>query len=322
MAGKERRSKEHTIESESVILMALLESEYEDLERNLGSKLTSQSKPRPKLLLLMSIGMSEMLLLCTSLQLRAYYFFETSTSESRKRGILQAYATSINLISRIHNEDKGTKFIEFCPSHFPHSLVMAAIIIMKTIGSSYGRFIDVEKGKRAFNSVLFMLRRYSVEDNDLKGRLGKILTQLWNVHQSLPARREQEPSLRVKTRLSASVLHDSLWMWREQFGGQPKTPPLALDTQSPLVPQLLGSAPEIQTSQPQQIDNNYPIAFGQSQQNSYPAPGSFGMFDGSTNPDLDWIWEVGFPSLIPVDIDYDALSTSTTTGGFPNPEIS
>jgi hypothetical protein len=43
MAGKERRSKEHTIESESVILMALLESEYEDLERNLGSKLTSQS---------------------------------------------------------------------------------------------------------------------------------------------------------------------------------------------------------------------------------------------------------------------------------------
>lgn len=279
-------------------------------------------RPSPSCFLLKYIGLSEVLLLCTSLQLRAYYFFEMSASESRKRGILQAYATSISLISRIHNEDKRAKFVEFCPSHFPQSLVMAAIIIMKTIGSSYSRFVDVEKGKRAFNSVLFMLRRYSVEDNDLKGRLSKILTQLWNVHQSLPAKREQEPSLRVKTRLSASVLHDSLWMWREQFGGQSKTPPLPADTNSPLEPQLIGPVLDLQSSQPQHIDSNYPFAFDQSQENLYPAPGSFGTFDGSTNPDFDWIWEIGFPSLIPVDIDNDALSSSTTTGGFPNPDTS
>jgi hypothetical protein len=37
---------------------------------------------------------------------------------------------------------------------------------------------------------------------------------------SRTVRREQEPSLRVKSRFGASVLHDGLWAWREEFGGQ------------------------------------------------------------------------------------------------------
>jgi hypothetical protein len=63
-----------------------------------------------------------------------------------------------------------------------------------------------------------VLSRYLI--NTVRGRGGKILAQLWTVYNSRTVRREQEPSLRIKSRFGASVLHDGLWAWREEFGGQ------------------------------------------------------------------------------------------------------
>lgn len=100
------------------------------------------------------------------------------------------------------------------------SVGLAAIKLLKILNSSLSQYVDFDAGKRLFNSAMYLIRRSSVEDNDLAGRSSKILTQLWVVHNSLTARREQEPRLRINTRLSASLLHDSLWLWREEFGGQ------------------------------------------------------------------------------------------------------
>lgn len=157
------------------------------------------------------------------LQLRIYYFFMPLAVDIRKQGLLKAYTTALTLISRVSDADVKWDFIKYAPNGIVHVLTVAAILLMKIISSSYSRYVDVESGKSAFNSVLSMHRRASVEDNDLRGRAGKILAQLWSVHQSLAVRREQEPTLNIKTRLGASVLHDSLWMWREEFGGQRAT---------------------------------------------------------------------------------------------------
>jgi hypothetical protein len=143
--------------------------------------------------------------------------------EIRKQGLLKAYTTALTLISRVSDADAKWDFIKYAPNGIVHALTVAAILLMKIISSSYSRYVDVESGKSAFNSVLSMHRRASVEDNDLRGRAGKILAQLWSVHHSLAVRREQEPTLNIKTRLGASVLHDSLWTWREEFGGQRAT---------------------------------------------------------------------------------------------------
>jgi transcriptional regulatory protein LEU3 len=159
-----------------------------------------------------------------SMQLSTYYFFESSASEARKQGLLRAYSTALNFISKLSDEDAKSDFIKYAPSVFCLILNTAGMLIMKIIYSSYARYVDIESGKRSFNVVLGLLRRATLEDNDLRGRGGKIMAQLWTVHHSRTVRCEQEPNLTVKSRGGISVLHDGLWSWREEFGGQ-KGPP-------------------------------------------------------------------------------------------------
>lgn len=107
---------------------------------------------------------------------------------------------------------------------------MAALFILKLQDSNYAELLDVESGKRAFNAALFLLRQASLEDSDLPGRTSNILAQLWS-RQGHSKQSGEEPRLRLRTRLSASLLHDQLWSWRESFGGQVSashTPPAGM----------------------------------------------------------------------------------------------
>ena len=144
----------------------------------------------------------------------------TSNSDVRKQGLLKAYAISLTLISKAVEADDKWNFMQYAHGGYAQGLTIAGLLLMKILNSSYSLYIDIEKGKKAFSSVLTLLRKASVEDNDLRGRVSKILAQLWGVHRSSSLRREQEPSLRIKSRWGASLLHDSLWIWREEFGGQ------------------------------------------------------------------------------------------------------
>ena len=154
------------------------------------------------------------------LQLRTYYLFMTSNSDVRKQGLLKAYAISLILISKAVEADAKWNFMQYAHGGYAQGLTVAGLLLMKILNSSYSSYLDIEQGKKAFSDVLVMLRKASVEDNDLRGRVSKILAQLWSVHRSSSLRREQEPSLRIKSRCGASLLHDSLWIWREEFGGQ------------------------------------------------------------------------------------------------------
>ena len=205
--------------------MRLLECNFEDLEAHVDSDSegmlifpvrangadTSSAAHR------IALAMASMLF-------RTYYFFESSASETRKQGLLRAYTAALNFISKLAEEDAKNDFIKYVPNVFCQILNTAAMLVMKIINSSYSRYVDTERGKRSFNIVLGLLRRAVLEDNDIRGRGGKILAQLWTVHHSRAVRRVQEPNLKVKSRLGASVLHDELWTWREEFGGQERSP--------------------------------------------------------------------------------------------------
>jgi hypothetical protein len=207
-------------------LMKLLECDFEDLERQIGDKAGCKHpcplnvNPAEK-----CVDIHHIALNMACLQLRVYYFFESTVSETRKQGLLRAYTTALNLISKVADADTKGDFIRYAPNVFCLTLNTSGMLIMKIINSSYSKYVDIEGGKLAFNKVLALLRRASLEDNDVRGRGGKILAQLWTVHHSRTVRREQEPSLRVKSRFGASVLHDGLWAWREEFGGQASPQP-------------------------------------------------------------------------------------------------
>ena len=144
----------------------------------------------------------------------------TSNSDIRKQGLLRAYTTALSLISKVRDAEASWNFVKFAPNGITQMITMGAMLIMKIINSSYSKYVDTETGIRAFDSVMVMLKRASVGYMDIRGRASKICTQLLGVHRDFKARREEEPGLKVKTRLAASLLHDELWMWREEFAGQ------------------------------------------------------------------------------------------------------
>jgi hypothetical protein len=240
----------------------------------------------------------------SSLQLRTYYFFVSSDHDIRRQGLLKAYTTSVTLISNATEANQKSDFIKYAPNGYSQFLVMAAILIMKIVHSSYSKYIDIQGGKRAFDTVLWMFKKSSIEDNDIRGRISKILTNLWSYHQSCAARLTQdEPKLNIKTRLGASLLHDSLWTWREEFGGQRDALRTAIPSAS------TRNYPEVSERPPATLNNadarNQVSADSQipSQQNFNPAiltPLEETNFNFD-NQDVDWLWDVGFPSFLPTE---------------------
>lgn len=94
-----------------------------------------------------------------SMQLSTHYFFNSSASETRKQGLLRAYATAISLMSEVAEEDAKNSFIKYVPNVFCLMLNTAGMLLMKIICSSYARYMDTEGGKRYFNVVAGLLRR-------------------------------------------------------------------------------------------------------------------------------------------------------------------
>lgn len=236
------------------------------------------------------------MLCCASLQLRAFYFFERP--HHRQRGLLKSYSTAISLINKTEEATRNSDFMIYAPAYFGHMILTAGIIVLKILHSSFSSFVEFAEGKRAYNSVVTLLRRASIEDSDLHGKSSKILAQLWAIHDPSTSKlgNEEDPSLRLKTRSSASVMHDALWVWRERFAkqynsqrsGAPLTPaPPAPTTKAAEVPTTITS--------PNEISRSHATTEG------------LHLVDES-NPSLSTegigvLWDLNLPWMLPMDLD-------------------
>ena len=271
---------------------------------------------------------TEILLGLAGIQLRAYHLLDSPASEYSKQGLIKAYNSALNVITKVEASENERNMILHAPNFYMQTCCIAAIIIMKVSNSSYSRYIDVGRGKRAFNAVISMSRRCCTEDNDLMGRMSKILAQLWNVHHSLAMEGEREPSSRIQSRSFASILHDSLWLWRERFGGQPGNgaPPLPSAVMSaskvtaasassrasfsseasPSVPIPNFSPPNLNMERPLSKDgpiNRFEYTTNSLETNRLPS--AFNV----TQEDQDWMWNTGFGSLTAVDMGFYSMSS-------------
>lgn len=155
----------------------------------------------------------------SGLHLYVFFLLEPSGSDVRRRALFRAYNTATTLIAKFRDLDTTHGTMEYGPFVIFRNLALAASFILKIGHSSYAQYLDFEAGKHLFYTATQLMRRVSMEDNDLPGRMSKIMTQLWSAQARID-RSNEEPGLKLKTRLSGSLLHDFLWSWRETFGGQ------------------------------------------------------------------------------------------------------
>lgn len=216
--------------------MSLLEGEYADLQR----KIEHLNSP-----------IVQLHLLAAGLHLRLSAFFDDWQAPNYKDDLMELYfATKKFLTSALElNAPAATSgplsggvvspaspslafpalagatdspTLPFVGSYMMQMLLAGGFTLMKLINSFFAHYIDVEHARVLFNATIRAIRAISVANNDLPGRLAEVLAQLWR----RPVQSSQQASagsvddslvLKVRCRMSMSLLFDSVWRWREEF---------------------------------------------------------------------------------------------------------
>jgi hypothetical protein len=159
------------------------------------------------------------------LQLRIYYL-RCPEDDIFALNLTKIYTTAIRVIEMTAKLDSEINLASFCPHHIYRMSALAASVllrILKTRVSTYMR--DERAGRASYFQEIALLKKMSIHNNDMPGRMAGIFSQLWTSEKAFKPKGDgvAVPALRIQSRLSMSLLHDTMWWWREEFGDQPYT---------------------------------------------------------------------------------------------------
>ncbi|KIX07004.1 uncharacterized protein Z518_04980 [Rhinocladiella mackenziei CBS 650.93] len=128
---------------------------------------------------------------------------------------------SCQVIESFDNLDKtGQICLAASGIFFYFGLAWPCHTLLRLLKTSFSRYIDVERAKAALFLGISLHKRMSLQNDDLPARNGVALTQLWNSNRVFKKPNGSEAiALRIRSRLTGSVVLDGLVWWREEFGG-------------------------------------------------------------------------------------------------------
>ncbi|KAL6832220.1 hypothetical protein V8C40DRAFT_273576 [Trichoderma camerunense] len=155
------------------------------------------------------------------LHLHSFYLFDEPSVDGYSDRIVVLYQTAYSLIEQcleMDNQESG--FFHYCPFFCYQVFVSAAFIILKVMMNGYfEKLLDIEAGKRLLDAAISSLRKMSVANNDLPGRLSDVIGFFCTLPDPRVISGDSVDALRlrVRIRLSMSIVYDSLWEWRKHF---------------------------------------------------------------------------------------------------------
>ncbi len=175
----------------------------------------------------------QLYLCCAQLHLRLNALVEQHVAEQFIPSLLSLYEACRSLLSMVLLPDSagedsvsGDTILMHCPNYIFQMTLVSAFTILKLIRSSFRNYIDMAAGKSLCNSAILAVRKISITNNDLPGRLAEVLAQLWakeylvasEGQDSIPGKNiREELKLKVTGRMSVSVMFDSLLEWRKGY---------------------------------------------------------------------------------------------------------
>lgn len=119
----------------------------------------------------------------------------------------------------------GPKILSYAPNYILQMMVAAGFVLLKLLNSFFASSVDLEFGRALFSQTIGAIRGISVAHDDLAWRLAEVLTQLWKRGgagsktgvNGAGATVDNSLQLKVRCRMSMSIVHDSVWRWREEF---------------------------------------------------------------------------------------------------------
>lgn len=180
------------------------------------------------------IAITRMYLRAAGLHLHLSIFFDDPTTKNYLQGLSSLYvATTAFLEAALGLEPSVGPGLSYSPNYIYQMTLAAGFTLLKLCKSFFAIHIDMDYTKSLFNRTIWALRSMSVTNNDLPVRLAEVLAQLWKMGSLPPPQQhgnkgtgqsEKDDTLRLKVRcrMSMSLVFDSVWRWREDFQARGK----------------------------------------------------------------------------------------------------
>ncbi|KAK2797559.1 hypothetical protein FQN50_009154 [Emmonsiellopsis sp. PD_5] len=200
-------------DDERYIMITILTKDFEDLESQLRQEHNS---------------ITNLYLRAAGLHLRLSAFFDNPTAKDYRQGLLALYlATTLFLEEALNLETTVGPVLAYSPNYIYQMTLAAGFILLKLCKSFFAVHIDMEYTKALFNRTIWAIRSMSVTSNDLPERLAEVVAQMWRTggapvsphlsSSSSQPEMDDTLQLKVRCRMSMSLVYDSVWRWREDF---------------------------------------------------------------------------------------------------------
>ncbi|OAX80359.1 hypothetical protein ACJ72_05310 [Emergomyces africanus] len=200
-------------DDERFIVTTILAKDFEELESQLSQDHNS---------------LTNLYLRAAGLHLRLSAFFDNPTAKDYRQGLLALYlATTLFLDEALNLETTVGPVLAYSPNYIYQMTLAAGFILLKLCKSFFAAHIDMDYTKTLFNRTIWAIRSMSVTSNDLPERLAEVLAQMWRTggapvspyapSSSVTPEMDDSLQLKVRCRMSMSLVYDSVWRWREDF---------------------------------------------------------------------------------------------------------
>lgn len=164
----------------------------------------------------------------TNLHLHLSAFFDSPSSYDYRIDLFALWRSTTSFLEAAFNVDSAAgNLLVFSTNYILQMIIAAGFSLLKLMNSFFASHVDIEYGRDLFNRTIQAIRSISVFTNDLPNRLAEVLAQLWRSsgagsRRSVGANDSTDSSLqlKVKCRMSMSLVFDSVWRWREEFQTQ------------------------------------------------------------------------------------------------------
>lgn len=164
------------------------------------------------------------------LHLRLAAFFDSSTTHGYMDDLMGLWRACVSFLTCLFElEDAPAmprRFMAYCTNYIFQMVIAAGFTLLKLLSSFFANYCEFEQGRDLFHKVIQAVRDISVVNNDLPWRLAELMVQMWNGarvetrNRGISSEVDDSLQLKVRCRMSMSLVFDSIWRWREEYQSQ------------------------------------------------------------------------------------------------------
>lgn len=155
------------------------------------------------------------------IHLLTHYFLEATKLPLAElsKGLVRLYNAAMSLINHVEMcQAKNKDFMKYLPVVSILNIWQASCIIVKLANSPLKTVIDVDSGKQIYVTAISLVAKASILKHDIAYRASGIMRNMWQLFRSLDDKGLTSFSIKIRSRMAASVFFDCLSLLRDQVG--------------------------------------------------------------------------------------------------------